>query len=131
MRTWSVERLGAVAGVLFIAFNLVGDSISGSPPATHDPALKIAAFFTKHHSDVVAGAVFTSIAAPLFLVLLAALALRLRGAGQGPAAIAIFALGTVGIALGAASDALFGTLGRIAPAGDPRTVKRSTRSTAF
>jgi hypothetical protein len=56
-------------------------------------------------------------------VLLAALALRIRGAGQGPAAIAVFALGTVGIALGAASDALFGTLGRIALTGDPRTVK--------
>jgi hypothetical protein len=123
METWSMRRLGPVAGVLFIAFNVVGDAIAGSPPETSDSALKIAHFFVENHSEVVAGAVFTSIAAPLWLVLLAALALLLRQAGLTPAAITVFALGIAGVTLGAASDALFGTLGRIAPTTSPQTVK--------
>jgi hypothetical protein len=123
MRMWSIERLGALGGVLFIVLTLVGNAIAGSPPSTDDSAAKISSFFTTNHRDVVVGALLTSIAAPLFLLLLAALALRLRDLGQGAAAIAAFAFGVVGLGLGAASDAVFGTLGRIAPSGDPQTVR--------
>jgi hypothetical protein len=113
MRTWSIERLAALAGVLFIVFKVVGNAIAGSPPKTSASALEVAGWFEANHSDVVASAVFTSIAAPLFLLLLAGLALRLRGIGQGPAAVAAFAFGIVGLTVGCASDALFGVLGRI------------------
>src|ERR1700758_4687404 len=123
MRTWSIERLGALAEVLFIVFTIVGNTFAGSPPKTHDSAAKIAHYFAKNHGDVIAGTVFTSIAAPLFLVLLVALTLRLRGIGQTPAAVAVFALGIAGLTLGAASDALFGTLGRIAPTGNAHTIQ--------
>jgi hypothetical protein len=123
MRTWSLERLGALGGVLFIVFNIVGNALAGSPPNTDDSPAKIAHFFITNHRDVVTSAVFTSISAPLFLLLLAALALRLRAIGQGPAAVAAFAFGICGLALGAVCDGLFGTLGRIAPTGDARTVQ--------
>jgi hypothetical protein len=123
MRTWSIERLGAVAGVLFIVFTVVGDALAGSPPGTDESAIKIAHFFATNHRDVVIGAVLTSIAAPLFLLLLAALALRIRALGQAGPAVAIFAAGIAGLTLGAAADALTGTLGRIAPSADPRTVQ--------
>jgi hypothetical protein len=123
MRTWPIERLGALAGVLFIVFNIIGNAIAGSPPKTDDSAVKIAHFFMSNHRDVVVSAVFTSIAAPLFLLLLAALALRLRTIGQGSPAVAAFAFGVVGLTVGCASDALFGVLGRIAPTGDAGTVR--------
>ena|SRR5947209_4834444 len=123
MRTWSMERIGALAGVLFIVFNIVGNAIAGSPPSTDESAAKIAHFFTSNHRDVVIGTVLTSVAAPLFLVLVAALALRLRAIGQGGAAVALFAAGIAGLTLGAAADALTGTLGRIAPSADVRTVQ--------
>jgi hypothetical protein len=123
MRTWSIERLGALAGVVFIVFTIIGNAIAGSPPKTDDTAAKIADWFSTNHRDVVASAVFTSIAAPLFLLLLAALALRLRSIGRGSAAVAAFAFGVVGLTVGCASDALFGVLGRIAPTADARTVQ--------
>jgi hypothetical protein len=123
MRTWSIERIGALGGVLFIVFTIVGNSLAGSPPGTDDPPAKIAHFFSSNHRDVVIGAVLTSIAAPLFLLLLTALALRVRALGQGGAAVAIFAAGVAGLTLAAAADALTGTLGRISPSADARTVQ--------
>jgi hypothetical protein len=123
MRAWSIERIGALAGVLFIVFNIIGNAIAGSPPGTDEPAAEIASWFTSNHRDVVVGAVFTSVAAPLFLLLLAALALRLRTLGQGATAIAVFAAGLAAITLGAVSDTVYGVLGRIAPSADARTVQ--------
>jgi hypothetical protein len=123
MRTWSIERIGALAGVLFTVFNIVGNAIAGSPPGTDETATKIANWFTSNHSDVVIGAVFTSVAAPLFLLLLAALALRLRTLGHGATAVAIFAAGLAAITLGAVADTIYGVLGRISPSADERTVK--------
>jgi hypothetical protein len=123
MRAWSLERLGALGGVLFIVFTVVGDSLAGSPPATDESAASITRFFASNHRDVVVGALLTSIAAPLFLLLLVALVLRLRALGQETRAVAVFAFGVCGLTLGAAADALYGTLGRIAPSGDPRTVQ--------
>jgi hypothetical protein len=123
MRAWSIERIGALAGVLFIVFNIVGNAIAGSPPGTDEPATEIASWFTSNHRDVVIGAVFTSVAAPLFLLLLAALALRLRTLGQGATAVAIFATGVAAITLGAVADTVYGVLGRISPSADARTVQ--------
>ena len=123
MRMWSLERIGALAGILFIVFNIVGNAIAGSPPGTDESPAKLAHWFTSNHRDVVVGAVFTSIAAPLFLILLAALALRLRMIGQAGTAIAVFATGAAAITLGAAADSLYAVLGRIAPSADPRTVQ--------
>jgi hypothetical protein len=123
MRAWSIERLGALGGVLFIVFTVVGNALAGSPPATDESAASITHFFATNHRDVVVGALLTSIAAPLFLTLIVAFVLRLRALGQGAPAVAVFAFGVCGLTLGAAADALFGTLGRIAPSGDPRTVQ--------
>lgn len=131
MRTWSMDRIGALAGVLFIVFNIVGNAIAGSPPGTDEPATKIASWFTSNHRDVVVGAVFTSIAAPLFLLLLAALALRLRTLGQGAAAAAIFAAGLAAITIGAIADTVYGVLGRIAPSADARTVQALYQADGF
>ena len=36
MRTWTFERLGALAGLAFIVLSLIGDLSSGSPPGTDD-----------------------------------------------------------------------------------------------
>jgi hypothetical protein len=69
--------------VLFIVFDVVGNAIAGSPPKTSADAIKVASWFEAHHRDVVASSVFTSIAAPLFLLLLAGLALRLRAHVDG------------------------------------------------
>jgi hypothetical protein len=123
MRAWSIERIGALAGVLFIVFTVVGNAIAGSPPATDDPPAKIAHFFTTNHREVVIGALLTSIAAPLFLLLLAALAVRVRALGEQDAAVAVFATGIAGLTLGAAADALTGTLGRVAPGSSADTVR--------
>jgi hypothetical protein len=131
MRTWSLERIGALAGVLFIVFNIVGNAIAGSPPGTDEPATEIASWFTSNHRDVVVGAVFTSIAAPLFLLLLAALALRLRALGQGASAVAVFATGSAAITLGAVADSVYGVLGRIAPSADARTVQALYQADGF
>ena len=58
MRTWSLERLAALAGVLFIVFTIIGNAIAGSPPKTNASAGKIADWFATNHSDVLASAVF-------------------------------------------------------------------------
>jgi hypothetical protein len=123
MRAWSIERLGALGGVLFIVFTVVGNALAGSTPATDESPQSITHFFASNHREVVVGALLTSIAAPLFLMLLVGLVLRLRALGQGAAAVAVFAFGVCALTLGAAADALYGTIGRIASSGDPRTVQ--------
>src|SRR5919204_2981163 len=104
MRAWSIERLGALGGVLFIVFTVVGNALAGSPPATDESAASITHFFATNHRDVVVGALLTSIAAPLFVTLIVALVLRLRALGQGAPAVAVFAFGRRGLTPGAAAD---------------------------
>ena len=113
MRTWTIGRIGAACGVAFLALNIVGNALPGSPPGTDDTEAKIASFFHDHHRAVVWGTILTGLAAPFFLGLLTALALRLRQAGLGSAAAAVFGLGTAGITIGVVSDGLYGALARI------------------
>jgi hypothetical protein len=123
MRGWTSGRLGAAAGVGFIVLTVIGDALAGSMPSTDDSATKIAAFFDDHHRAVVAGAVLTGIAAPLFLAFASALALRLRAAGPGLAPTVFFASAVVGVALGVVADALYGALARIGEQGNTSLAK--------
>lgn len=115
---WNAERLGAVAGIAFIVLNLIGNLIAGSPPSFDDSPAKIASFFQDNHRDVIISVLCTGAAAPLFIWLLASLALRLRTAGQGAWAVIVFALGVTGWAMGVAADAVYGSLARIGTEGD-------------
>jgi hypothetical protein len=114
MRTWTFDRLGAAAGVGFVVLTLIADLAAGDPPNTGEPAFKIASFFNDHHRAVVVGAVLGGIAGPLFVCLLAALALRLRALGMTAWAGAVFGFGLVGVSLGIVSDAIYGSLARVA-----------------
>lgn len=113
MNSWTTGRLGAAAGVGFIVLTVIGDALAGSMPSTDDSGATIASFFDEHHQAVVTGAVLTGIAAPLFLVFVSALALRLRAAGPGLAPAVFFAAALVGVSLGVVADALYGALARI------------------
>jgi hypothetical protein len=123
MRTWTFERLGALAGLLFIVLSLIGDLSSGSPPGTDDSAGKIASFFADHHRGVILSVVLTGIAGPFFVWFLVALVLRLRAAGETAWAVAAFGLGLVALAAGFAADAFYGSLARIALVADPNVAK--------
>jgi hypothetical protein len=114
MRTWSFERLGAAAGIAFIVLNLISGLIAGTPPATDDSPAKIATFFNEHHRAVTVGVILSGIGGPLFVWLIAAIALRLRALGMTAWAGAAFGLGLVGVALGVVSDAIYGSLARVA-----------------
>jgi len=124
MRTWTFERLGAVAGLAFIALSLIGDFSSGSPPGTDDSAGKIASFFSDHHRGVIASVVLTGIAGPFFVWFLVALVLRLRAVGETAWAVAAFGLGLGAVVAGFAADAFYGSLARIAVSAD-RSVAKS------
>ena len=124
MRTWTFERLGALAGLAFIAFSLIGDFSSGSPPGTHDSAGKIASFFSDHHRGVIASVVLTGIAGPFFVWFVAALVLRLRAVGETACAVAAFGLALGALVAGFAADAFYGSLARIAVSAD-RSVAKS------
>ena len=123
MRTWTFERLGALAGLAFIVLSLIGDFSSGSPPDTGASPAKIANFFMDHHQGVIASVILTGIAGPFFVWFLAALVLRLRAIGETAWAVAAFGLGLSGLAAGFASDALYGSLARIAFTADAKVVK--------
>jgi hypothetical protein len=122
MRNWPFEKVGAAAGVAFVVLTIVGNVIGGSPPATDDPPAKIVSFFSDNDRAIVVGAVLTSIAAPLFLALVVALVLRMYAVGQRALAAAALAFGVAGLTLGAASDALYGVLAKLAPGGDAQLV---------
>ena len=123
MRTWTFERLGAVAGLAFIALSLIGDFSSGSPPGTDDSAGKIASYFSGHHRGVIASVVLTGIAGPFFVWFLVALVLRLRAVGETAWAVAAFALALAALAAGFAADAFYGSLARIAVTADKSVAK--------
>jgi hypothetical protein len=123
MRGWTSGRLGAAAGVGFIVLTVIGNALAGSTPSTDDSGAKIARFFEDHHHGVVAGAVLTGVAAPLFLAFASALALRLRAAGPGLASAVFFGSAVVAVALGVVGDALFGALARVDSQGDTLLVK--------
>jgi hypothetical protein len=118
MRAWSVERLGALAGVGFIVLNLIANFIVGSPPKFDDSPAEIASFFQDHHRSVIVGVILTGIASPLFAWLAITLALRLRAVGEAAWAAVVFGLAIAAVALGTASDALYGSLARIGTEGD-------------
>jgi hypothetical protein len=123
MQGWTTGRLGAIAGIGFIVLTAIGDALAGSMPSTGDSGAKIASFFDDHHQAVVAGAVLTGIAAPLFLAFASALALRLRAAGPGLAPALFFGSALVGVSLGIVADALYGSLARIGLQGDASLAK--------
>jgi hypothetical protein len=123
MRTWTFERLGALAGLAFILLSLIGDFSSGSPPGTDDSAAKIANFFQEHHRGVIASVVLTGIAGPFFVWFLAALVLRLRAVGETAWAVAAFGLALTALAAGFAADAFYGSLARIAVGADTGVAK--------
>lgn len=118
MRSWSTERLGAVAGVAFVVLAVIGAFAAGSPPKFDDPASEIVSFFRDNHDSVIFGAILMGIASPLFVWLVAAIALTLRAAGQTAWAGVAFAAGLVGIGLGTGADAIGGSLAQIAENGD-------------
>jgi hypothetical protein len=123
MRTWTFERLGALAGVAFIVLSLVGDFSSGSPPGTDDSAGKIASFFADHHRGVIVSVVLTGIAGPFFVWFLTALVLRLRAVGETAWAVAAFGLALAALAAGFAADVFYGSLARIAVVADENVAK--------
>jgi hypothetical protein len=123
MRTWTFERLGALAGIAFILLSLIGDFSSGTPPGTDDSAAKIADFFQDHHQGVIASVVLTGIAGPFFVWFLAAVVLRLRAVGETAWAVAVFGLALAALGAGVAADAFYGSLARIGTYGDDRLAK--------
>ena len=130
MRTWTFERLGALAGLAFIALSLSGDFSSGSPPGTDDSAAKIVGFFSDHHRGVIASVVLTGIAGPFFVWFLATLVLRLRTVGETAWAVAAFGLGIAALVAGFAADAFYGSLARVAVTATRASQRASTSWTA-
>src|SRR6266571_4164 len=118
MRAWSSERLGALAGVGFIVLTLIGDLAAGSPPKFDGSPAKIASFFQDHHRGVIVGVILTGLASPLFAWLAITLALRLRAVGEAAWGAVVFGLAIAGVTLGTATDAMYGSLARLATEGD-------------
>ena len=118
MRAWTAERLGAVAGVAFVVLAIIGAFTAGSTPKFDDSASEIVSFFRDNHNAVIFSAILTGIASPLFVWLVAAIALTLRAAGQTAWAGVAFAAGLVGTGLATAADAVGGSLAHIANNGD-------------
>lgn len=118
MRTWSTERLGAVAGVTFVVLAIIGAFAAGAPPKFDDSASTIVSFFRDNHNSVIVSAILTGIGSPLFVWLVAAIALTLRAAGQTAWAGVAFAAGLVGTGLATAADAVGASLAQIANNGD-------------
>jgi len=114
MGRWTGERWAAAAGIAFVVLTVVGDTLPGaSYPKINDDAATIAAYIRDHHRALSAGAILTGAGAPLLVWLFAALAGRLRNAGQGAFAIVALSAVVAGTALATASDAVLQAMTRV------------------
>jgi H+/Cl- antiporter ClcA len=109
MTAWSTRRLGALAGVVFVVLAVIATLVAGSIPDFNASPAKITSYYQDHHSRTLLAFILSGAAAPLFGWLVASIAVALRDLGQAAWAFVAFAGGIVGIALGAAADAVAST----------------------
>ena len=92
--TW--ERLAPLTGLVFVAIVVAVFAGGGSTPSEHDSALKVAAFYGKHHDKHMLLAFILALSIPFLLFFVSTLRYELRRAGgTGQLANAAFAGGVL------------------------------------
>jgi hypothetical protein len=95
--TW--ERLAPLTGLVFVAIVVAVFAIGGSTPSEHDSALKVAAFYGKHHDKHMLLAFILALSLPFLLFFVSTLRYELRRAGgTGQLANAAFGGGVLAAA---------------------------------
>jgi len=74
------ERLGAVAGIVFVVLLVLAGLFLGSQPGFDEPARKVARFLGENRGEIQLGAALTGVAAIAFFVFLATLVRLIREA---------------------------------------------------
>jgi hypothetical protein len=120
------ERVGAAAGIAFVAFALASFVvIPDAPPALDDPAAEIRSFYVDNSSAFQASVFLTGIAGLFFLCFLGSLAAVLaRSAPDRPARLVVLPAGALALALVFASAAVTDALAtRIAAEADQAVIR--------
>jgi hypothetical protein len=95
--TW--ERLAPLTGLVFVAIVVAVFATGGSTPSEHDSALKVQAFYGKHHDKHMLLAFILALSIPFLLFFVSSLRYELRRAGgTGQLANAAFAGGVLAAA---------------------------------
>lgn len=119
------ERLGALAGIVFVALTLTGALLAGSPPDLDASGDKIVKFFTDKDKQLLVGAYLNGLAVPFLLWFAVTLRARLAAAPAGAtfAGVAVAgAVATVPVALAAFAFSAVGAL-RADEGLDPDTMR--------
>ena len=122
--TW--ERIGAAAGIAFVALLLASFFvIPDTPPALDDPAGKIRSFYVDNSSNFQASAFLTGLAGFFFLGFLGALATTLaRAEPDGWLRLVVFPAGAIVLALAFVNAAVADTLAtRVAAEADQAVIR--------
>jgi hypothetical protein len=97
------ERYGALAGGVFVVLVLVSGFIAGAPPNPDDSAREIRDYFVDHDTALKAAGYLGGLSVVPFLVFLASLWSRVRGAGDESRRLATIVAGGGVIAAGLAT----------------------------
>jgi hypothetical protein len=95
------ERTAALGGIAFVALNVVGSLLPGSPPGTDDTAAEIGKYFRDHDSALMIGQALSAFGTIGLAWWFGSLFRRMRAAEGGNPRLSVVAL--LGLALGGAT----------------------------
>jgi hypothetical protein len=121
-----LEKMSALAGVVFVVLSVIGAFIAGSPPAVADTKRQIVAFTTDHQDSLKVASYLGGLGIVFFLFFLGVVWTRLRQAEGGSGRLAATAVmgGVATAAIAAVSFAISG-YGALHPGESWRTYRLS------